>query len=90
VRTVGPNSILLTTDADAVPARNWIDANLAAIENGVDLVGGYIMGDHHNGRPSRRGTSRSRISAASTRHLHYARLVDQVSAVAFDRNSLVA
>jgi hypothetical protein len=46
VRTVGPNSILLTTDADAVPARNWIDANLAAIENGVDLVGGYIMGDH--------------------------------------------
>mgnify|MGYP003135193345 CR=1 FL=1 len=33
---------LLTTDADAVPARNWVAANLAAIGAGADLVGGVL------------------------------------------------
>jgi hypothetical protein len=76
LRTVGPNSILLTTDADAVPAANWIDANLAAIENGADLVGGCIMGDHHEEALLGQGFLRR-----STRHLQYARLVDQLSAL---------
>jgi hypothetical protein len=76
LRRVGPNSILLTTDADAVPAPNWIDANLAAIENGADLVGGYIMGDHHEEALLGPGFLRR-----STRHLHYAWLVDQLSAL---------
>ncbi len=35
----GLNSLLLTTDADAVPAATWIDANLKAIEDGADLIG---------------------------------------------------
>ena len=43
MRTVGPDSMLLTTDADAVPAPNWINSNLAAIANGADLVGGHIL-----------------------------------------------
>ena len=76
LRTVGPNSMLLTTDADAVPAPNWIDANLAAIENGADLVGGHIIGDHHEEALLGPGFLRR-----STRHLHYARLVDQLSAL---------
>lgn len=37
--------VLLSTDADAVPAPNWIDATLDAITAGADLVGGHIIGD---------------------------------------------
>ncbi|MEF2552652.1 glycosyltransferase [Aurantimonas sp. A2-1-M11] len=38
-------TVLLTTDADAVPSAGWIDANLSAIERGADLVGGRVVGD---------------------------------------------
>ena len=37
--------VLLTTDADAVPAVDWVERNLAAIATGADLVGGRIFGD---------------------------------------------
>jgi GT2 family glycosyltransferase len=37
--------VILSTDADAVPNDNWIEANLRAIEAGADLVGGRIVGD---------------------------------------------
>ena len=33
---------LLTTDADAEPAPDWVAANLAALDRGADLVGGRI------------------------------------------------
>ncbi len=36
---------ILTTDADAVPADTWIEANLRSIRSGADLVGGRIVGD---------------------------------------------
>lgn len=39
------DGVLLTTDADAVPAPDWIERNLAAIHAGADLVGGKIFGD---------------------------------------------
>jgi hypothetical protein len=42
---VGDESVLISTDADAVPASNWVDANLQAIAAGADLVGGRIIGD---------------------------------------------
>ncbi|WAJ27999.1 glycosyltransferase [Antarcticirhabdus aurantiaca] len=38
-------TVILTTDADAVPARDWVSMNLAAIAAGADLVGGHIVGD---------------------------------------------
>ncbi len=38
-------TVILTTDADAVPARDWISMNLAAVAAGADLVGGHIVGD---------------------------------------------
>ncbi|MCP3056853.1 glycosyltransferase [Aurantimonas marianensis] len=38
-------AVLLTTDADAVPAPNWVDANLAAIFEGAALVGGRLVGN---------------------------------------------
>ena len=43
--TVPANSVLLTTDADAVPSPIWIEANLAAVHHGADLVGGRIIGN---------------------------------------------
>lgn len=44
-RCDGPNGILLTTDADAVPDVDWVAANLAAIARGADCVGGLLQGD---------------------------------------------
>lgn len=41
----GPDAVVLTTDADAVPAPGWIEANLQALGAGADLVGGLIVGD---------------------------------------------
>lgn len=38
-------TVLMTTDADADPAPNWVAANLAAIEAGADVVGGAIVAD---------------------------------------------
>ncbi|MEZ5654959.1 MAG: glycosyltransferase family A protein [Sphingobium sp.] len=37
--------VLLSTDADARPAKNWVEANRAAIAQGADLVGGRILLD---------------------------------------------
>lgn len=34
--------VVLTTDADSVPAPNWIDANVAALRD-VDVVAGHIL-----------------------------------------------
>ena len=76
LRMAGSNSVLLTTDADAVPAPNWIEANLGAIEQGADLVGGCIIGDREEAAVLGSG-----FLQRATRHLHYARLVDQLSAL---------
>ncbi len=40
-----PDDILLTTDADSVPAANWIAGNVAAIANGADAVCGRAILD---------------------------------------------
>lgn len=37
--------VLLTTDADACPPTHWVSSNVAAIERGVDLVGGALVLD---------------------------------------------
>lgn len=38
-------SVILTTDADAVPESGWVEANLRAVEAGADLVGGQLFGN---------------------------------------------
>ncbi|MCQ8783049.1 glycosyltransferase [Mangrovibrevibacter kandeliae] len=38
-------TVILTTDADAVPPTDWVSANLAALERGADAVGGRLIGD---------------------------------------------
>jgi hypothetical protein len=40
---VRPDGVLLTTDADAVPAPDWIERNCKAIASGADVVCGRIV-----------------------------------------------
>ena len=40
-----PDGVILTSDADAVASDTWVEANLAAIAAGADIVGGHIVGD---------------------------------------------
>ena len=40
-----PNGVLISTDADTRPPSNWLSANLAAIADGADLVGGRLVLD---------------------------------------------
>jgi hypothetical protein len=67
----GPHSVLFSTDADATPAVDWIDASLRVIRSGADLVGGNIIGDKGEKAQLGKGFMRR-----ATRHLEYARLVD--------------
>lgn len=38
-------SVILTTDADSVPAAGWVENSLRHVASGVHLVGGQIIGD---------------------------------------------
>jgi len=40
-----PSGVLISTDADTRPPPDWIRANLKAIDNGADLVGGRLVID---------------------------------------------
>ena len=42
---VGPDGLILTTDADTVVEADWIAANRREIAAGVDAVAGYVMAD---------------------------------------------
>lgn len=65
---------LLTTDADATPEPNWVEANLNALERGADLVGGRIIGDPDE--EARFGPGfRRRVDL----HLRYAELADRLA-----------
>lgn len=63
--------VILTTDADAQPAPNWVEANLAAINEGADLVGGLIIGDKDEERALGRGfVRRAALQAYYSSLLH--------------------
>jgi hypothetical protein len=72
----GPRGILFSTDADAVPAADWIEASLRAIHAGADLVGGQIIGDKSEEAILGPGFVRR-----ASRHLQYAKLVDRLSSL---------
>lgn len=67
---------LITTDADATPEPGWIEANLAALAAGADLVGGRIIGDPHEEAQLGPGFRRR-----ADRHLHHAALADRLAAL---------
>ena len=66
------NSVLLSTDADAIPRQDWVEANLRAIASGADLVGGHIVGNKQEEASLGPGFVRR-----AARHLYYAKLVDR-------------
>jgi hypothetical protein len=71
-----PTGVILTTDADAVPTENWIEANLNALEAGVDIVGGHIVGDPDEDALLGQGfLRRARL------HAHYGELRDELAAI---------
>jgi glycosyltransferase involved in cell wall biosynthesis len=70
------DSVLLITDADAVPEPTWIENNLRAISAGADAVGGLILADESE--VAQLGTKVRRRTAL---HLHYARLADELTAL---------
>jgi hypothetical protein len=69
-------AVILSTDADAVPSSNWIEANLYEIERGADLVGGYIIAD-----PVEEALLGPGFMRRASQHLHYLKLVDYLTAI---------
>lgn len=69
-----PTGVVLTSDADAVPSETWIEANLAAIEAGADIVGGLIVGDAEE--EASHGPGFQRRAAL---HARYAALCDELA-----------
>lgn len=72
----GPHCVLFSTDADAAPAIDWIEASLRVIRDGADLVGGHLIGDKHE--EALLGPNFNRRAA---RHLEYAMLVDRLASL---------
>jgi hypothetical protein len=70
------HGVLLTTDADAMPAPNWVDANLRHIAEGADLVGGVIVGD-----PAEEAQLGPGFRRRAQAHAIYSGLADQLSAM---------
>ena len=70
---VPDNSLLLSTDADAVPREDWVDPTLRAIASGADLVGGHIVGNREEEALLGPGFLRR-----ATRHLYYTKLIDRL------------
>jgi Glycosyl transferase family 2 len=68
----GPRAVLFSTDADATPAKDWVEASLRAIHAGADIVGGHIVGDKIEEKLLGPGFNRR-----AARHLQYAKLVDR-------------
>ena len=72
----GPHSVLFSTDADAAPAVDWIEASLRSISAGADLVGGHIIGDKGEEALLGKGFLRR-----ATHHLEYVGLVNHLKSI---------
>jgi hypothetical protein len=70
------NSVLLSTDADAIPRQDWVEANLCAVASGADVVGGHIVGNKQEEASLGPGFVRR-----AARHLYYAKLLDRLTSL---------
>lgn len=75
-------SVLLATDADARPPRDWVRRNVEAIERGVDLVGGALELDPEDDAISPLVRSRWDALAAYWRAVRA--IEDEIDPVAWD------
>jgi len=69
----GPDGILLTTDADARVPRDWVAANVCAIENGADAVAGWSEIEPLGAR-----RIPQHLHTIDAREGNYARLLDEI------------
>jgi hypothetical protein len=67
------SAVLLTTDADGRVPPNWIDANLAIIENGVEVVAGRVELDHRDAQ-----NIPTALHEDDARECHYGQLIDEI------------
>ncbi|MBS9722024.1 glycosyltransferase [Tianweitania sp. BSSL-BM11] len=72
----GHNGVILSTDADAVPDPNWVEATLKAIDGGADAVGGLLYGNKQE--ESRLGEGFQARAAAVA---EYGALCDQLASL---------
>jgi glycosyltransferase involved in cell wall biosynthesis len=72
----GRGAVLFSTDADAAPAVDWIDASLRAVNAGADLVGGHIIGN--KAEEALLGVG---FVHRAMRHLYYAMLADHLASL---------
>ncbi|WP_414831893.1 glycosyltransferase [Afifella sp. YEN Y35] len=69
-------TVILTTDADARPAPDWVLANLIALRKGADIVAGHLVGDEEEERRLGPGfMRRARLVA------RYQELLDRLAAL---------
>jgi GT2 family glycosyltransferase len=73
---LGPDGLLMTTDADARVSADWIGANLAAIEAGADAVCGRAIID-----PLEATLIPDRLHADDALECEYADLLDEIHSV---------
>ncbi len=66
--------VILTTDADAAPHPDWVEANLAALDADADAVGGRIIGN-----PDEEAQLGEAVQGRARRHLRYAELCDRLA-----------
>jgi hypothetical protein len=71
-----PDGVILTTDADAVPAVDWIARTLDALRTGADLVGGRIVGE-----PEEEARLGPGFAHRAALHARYAALCDELAAL---------
>lgn len=71
-----PHGVVMTTDADAVPADDWVEQNLRAIQAGAHLVGGRVVGDPEEERRLGHGFLRR-----ARTHARYQALCDELASL---------
>lgn len=74
-RLVGDQGIILTTDADAVPADDWVLQNVLCINRGADIVGGRIIGD-----PLEEALLGPGFQRRARKYADYAQICDELAA----------
>lgn len=76
MQLISGEGVILTTDADAIPANDWVLQNLRAISRGADIVGGQIVGD-----PQEEAMLGAGFQRRAQKYASYSALCDELAAV---------
>lgn len=79
VDIAAPDGLIVTTDADARPPRDWLAKNLSAISRGLDIVGGRIVIDEAEPLDSHVAAARALADRYWARVCEYEDRIDPVA-----------